>query len=84
MTAVRRASASEPSDAIRVVNALLTQLDQIKAGIFVTYPFLPQPHPNADKPITGHLLLASFETATPRSVDLVFENEQHKMLLKKN
>lgn len=30
LTAVRRASANEPSDAIRVVNALLTQIDQIK------------------------------------------------------
>ena len=30
LTAARRASGSEPSDAIRVVNALLTQLDQIR------------------------------------------------------
>jgi len=30
LTAARKASGSEPSDAIRVVNALLTQLDQIK------------------------------------------------------
>ncbi|KAF6037328.1 TRIP13 [Bugula neritina] len=30
LTAVRRASGNEPSDAIRVVNALLTQIDQIK------------------------------------------------------
>jgi hypothetical protein len=32
LTAARKASGSEPSDAIRVVNALLTQLDQIKAA----------------------------------------------------
>lgn len=30
LTAARKSSGSEPSDAIRVVNALLTQLDQIK------------------------------------------------------
>ena len=32
LTAARKASGSEPSDAIRVVNALLTQLDSIKAA----------------------------------------------------
>jgi len=32
LTAARKASGSEPSDAIRVVNALLTQLDSIKSA----------------------------------------------------